>query len=162
MSGECNVCGRTGCVEGNHRPTALHLHCDMDPIECSHEALVGEYEERGRRIADLERQVRILDDHLAAAQYGCPDCGVHHGCIEMAAENERLKGELADASHRAVTATEEARVAKGVLAKLKPSARGVWSPSADEHLPYVLLGLRDVDLTDAEAALFDTITEETP
>lgn len=34
-----------------------HQHCDMDPIECNHEALVGEYEERGRRIADLEARL---------------------------------------------------------------------------------------------------------
>jgi hypothetical protein len=47
--------------------SAAHQHCDKDPIECGYEALVGEYDERGRRIADLEQKLRLLDDHLAAA-----------------------------------------------------------------------------------------------
>ena len=79
---------------------------------------IGDLEPARERIAELEARLRVLEDHLAAAQYGCPNCGVHHGCIEMVAENARLKAQLSDASHRAVTATEEARVAKGIVGAL--------------------------------------------
>jgi hypothetical protein len=76
-----------------------------------------------------------------------------------------LEARLADASHRAVTATEEARVATGILAKLKGmgvelSPYGPGRPDKDgQH--FLGLDYFIVDVTDAEAALFDTITKET-
>jgi hypothetical protein len=105
--------------------TAEHAHCDMDPIECTAEALAGEYEERGRRIAELEAQ-------------------------------------LAARSHEAIDARNRAELAEGILRKLigrhvieKPTPVGeVWVIEDGSD------GYREAIVTDAEAALIDTITEE--
>ncbi len=39
-----------------------HAHCDNDPIECWVEAMQGEYEERGRKIARLQRSILIQNE----------------------------------------------------------------------------------------------------
>lgn len=71
-------------------------------------------------------------------------------CIaDLEGQVKLLEAQLADASHRAITATEEARVAKGILAKVRRFEEKYG------------LGFGLVHLTDAESALFDTITKET-
>jgi hypothetical protein len=106
VSGECNVCGRAGCVEDNHP----HAACDA---------------------------------HIA-----------------------NLEARLADASHRAITATEEARVATGLVAKIARSTDvhgdgDVWLEGNQLHVNTGMgsCDARSFDLTDAEAALLGTIAE---
>lgn len=63
-----------------------------------------------------------------------------------------LEGQLSEAMHRAITATEEARVATGLLRK---------QANAGAHVVEGLLVRSTCGpfvLTDAEAALFDTLT----
>jgi hypothetical protein len=72
-----------------------------------------------------------------------------------------LEARLADASHRAVTATEEARVAKEILVKFK--AAGCTYNGSSSAFAHAAMGTSPtliVHLTDAEAALLDTITRE--
>lgn len=63
-----------------------------------------------------------------------------------------LEAQLADASHRAVTATEEARVATGILAKQANAGAHV----VDGVLVRSTRG--PLALADAEAALFGALT----
>lgn len=80
-----------------------------------------------------------------------------------------LEARLSDASHRAVTAIEEARVATGVLRKLAADgARTAPRASHGDSGPVLVCPFDvrieepvEIDLTDAEAALFDTIAKET-
>jgi hypothetical protein len=67
-----------------------------------------------------------------------------------------LEARLAAATHDAVVARDRAEVAEGILRKLTGV---VWMTSGTAYLRGA-----GVDLTDAEAALFDTINpqEETP
>jgi hypothetical protein len=77
----------------------------------------------------------------------------HNGRTRIVwADDADLEARLADASHRAITATEEARVATGILAKLAASGA-----ACGEH--YLHCGV-SVLVTDAEAALFDSLTPE--
>jgi hypothetical protein len=86
----------------------------------------------------------------------------HNGRTRIVwADDADLEARLADASHRAITATEEARVAKGLLAKLLEAK--VIEP------PYFLDGdwcvvdgsdaCRMAIVADAGAALLDTIAK---
>lgn len=41
-----------------------HKHCDLDPIECSVQALQGEYDERGRKLTALAAENKWLQEDL--------------------------------------------------------------------------------------------------
>jgi hypothetical protein len=71
---------------------------------------------------------------------------------KVAARIADLEARLADASHRAVVATEEATVAKGILRK-----QAATGATCSER--YLHCGV-SVPITDAEAALFGALTND--
>jgi hypothetical protein len=76
-----------------------------------------------------------------------------------------LETQLSARSHEAIVARAEAELAKGILRKLVgegPVEFEPYGPGRPDMAGRSYLGLDYgiVDLTDAEAALFDTITEE--
>jgi hypothetical protein len=101
-----------------------HRHCDADPIECSHEALVGEHREAAARIADVEAR-------------------------------------LAAATHDAVVARDRANLAVGILRKILTTGDVEQWHHEDGGcaLDHSTVGHPSIDLTDAEAALLDSIGE---
>lgn len=165
MSGECNVCGHQGCIEANHPTTVTEADLLGQPWYAVPNAVIGgwcvinrdlpdnsaiETDDGGRELAcflseGIARHVAWLHQAaLGAVGWTAPD---------LRARVAELEGQLSDASHRAITATEEARVATGILAKLANAG----AHTADSLLVRSTRG--PIALTDVEVALFDAIRE---
>lgn len=56
-----------------------HVHCDEDPIECSHETMVGQIEELARWVAQEREKLRVESSspHGHAAQFSTSQAGIN-------------------------------------------------------------------------------------
>lgn len=77
----------------------------------------------------------LLDDHHAAAAYGCPNCGVHHGCFEMVERNQQLEAEVARLRPRRRGRLVTAILRAGQTVTTEVPADRQWRNPLDPRLP---------------------------
>ena len=76
------------------------------------ETLTADEQEQARRL-----QVKWVD--TMNAEYGCPDCGVHHACGEIVAERDQLRAEVEIAGQKLRAANAERDRLRAVVEALR-------------------------------------------